>query len=92
MDGLINCEPSKSEALKVAHETENMLAKGSFTVKCWQFSQGSGARTAIELCVKNDKVTKPSGSVYMHTDMFKGTGDNLSAGCWLGSVARYCVV
>ena len=38
VDDLIDSEPSKSEALEVARETENVHAKGGFAVKCWQFS------------------------------------------------------
>ena len=35
VDDLIDSEPTKSEALEVARKTENMLAKGGFTAKCW---------------------------------------------------------
>ena len=82
VDDLIDSEPSKSEALAVACETENVLAKGGFAVKCWQFSQESGTRTGSELCVENDKVTTPSGSVHTPTNMLKGTGDTLRE-CWV---------
>lgn len=77
VDDLIDSEPSKSEALEVARETENVLAKRGFAVKCWQFSQESGTCTGSELCAENDKVTTPSGSVHTHTNMLKGTGDTL---------------
>ena len=38
VDDLIDSPPNKLEAMKLAHDAENMLAKGSLTVKCWQFS------------------------------------------------------
>ena len=42
VDDLIDSQPSKPDALEIALETENMLAKGGFAVKCWQFSGESG--------------------------------------------------
>ena len=38
VDDLIDSQPSTTEALKIAHETEEILAKGGFAVKCWQFT------------------------------------------------------
>ena len=49
VDDLIDSLPSKSEAIEGSRGTQNMLAKGGFTVKCWQFSQESGSRTGSEL-------------------------------------------
>lgn len=77
VDDSIDSEPNKSEALEVARETENVLVKGGFAVECWQFSQESGTHTGSELRGENDKVTTPSGSVHMHTNMKKGTRDTL---------------
>ena len=77
VDDSIDSEPNKSEALEVARETENVLVKGGFAVECWQFSQESGTHNGSELRGENDKVTTPSGSVHMHTNMKKGTRDTL---------------
>ena len=49
VDDLIDSQPSKSEALKIAKETEEMLTKGGFSVKCWQFSGESKPRVYEEL-------------------------------------------
>jgi hypothetical protein len=38
-DDPIDSRPTVSCALKVAEEAENMLAKGGFSVKCWQQSE-----------------------------------------------------
>ena len=38
VDDLIDSQPSTAEALTIARETEDMLAKGGFAVKCWQFT------------------------------------------------------
>lgn len=38
VDDLIDSRPSLSDAILVGKETEGMLAKGGFSVKCWQLS------------------------------------------------------
>ena len=35
VDDLIDSPPNKPKAMKLAHDAENMPAKGGFTVKCW---------------------------------------------------------
>lgn len=38
VDDLVDSFPTISKALNVAKETESMLSKGGFKIKCWQFS------------------------------------------------------
>ena len=45
VDDLIDSQPSTAEALKIARETEDMLVKGGFAVKCWQFTGESSPRS-----------------------------------------------
>ena len=47
MDDLIDSRPSVSDAVQVAKEVEDMLAKGGFTVKCWQLSGERSSRTSL---------------------------------------------
>ena len=77
VDDLIDSQPSTPAALKIACETQNILAKGGFAVKCWQFSGESSPRTGDKLYVKNDIVTTPDDPVHIHTNMLKGTDSNL---------------
>jgi len=77
VDDLIDYQPSKPETLKIALETEDMLAKGGFTVKCWQFTGESSPRTGKMLTVNNDMAVAPDGPVSMHTNMLKETDSNL---------------
>ena len=63
VDNLIDSQPSKPDALEIALETENMLAKGGFAVKCWQFSGESSPRVGNTLYTSNDMVTTIDGSV-----------------------------
>ena len=77
VDDLIDNQPSKPDALEIALETENMLAKGGFAVKCWQFSGESGPPVGNELFASNDMVTTPDGPVDTHTNMLKGSDGNL---------------
>ena len=49
VDDLIDSRSNKPDALKLAHDAENMLAKGGFKVKCWQFSGEEKARSGPEL-------------------------------------------
>ena len=47
VDDLIDSRPSVSNAVQVAKEVEDILAKGRFTVKCWQLSGERGSRTSL---------------------------------------------
>ena len=77
VDDIIGSHPRTSEAIQGSRETENMVAKGGFTEKCWQFSQESGTRTGSELSSKNDKANLPSGPHRTQTTMLKGTDGKL---------------
>lgn len=44
VDDLIDSVPDFSSALKLTAEVEDMLNKGGFCIKCWQFTGESGAR------------------------------------------------
>ena len=77
VDDLIKSQPSTLEAVKIAHETEHMLAKGGFAVKCWQFTGESSPRTGKMLPANSDMVVVPHGPVSMHTSMLKGTDRSL---------------
>ena len=54
VDDLVDSQPSTPEALKIVHETEDILAKGGFAVKCWQFAGESSPRTGKMLFVNSD--------------------------------------
>ena len=76
VDDLIDSKPSKLEALKIAKETEEMLAKGGFSVKCWQFSGESKPRVYEELIkpeVSDNNAERPKQRVVM----LKGTDEHL---------------
>ena len=77
IDDLIDSQPSTPEALKIAHETEDMLAKGGFAVKCWQFTRESSPRTGKMLSVSSDTVVIPDGPVSTYTNMLTGTNSNM---------------
>ena len=77
VDDLIDCLPSTPEALKVARETEDMLAKGGFLVKCWQFSGEPSPHTGKMLSDNIDTVVEHDGPVCTHTNMLKGGEQNL---------------
>ena len=53
---LIDSQPSTPEALKIAHETEDILAKGGFAVKCWQFTEESSPHTSKMLVSLSTRV------------------------------------
>ena len=76
VDDLIDSKPSKLEALKIAKETEERLAKGGFSVKCWQFSGESKPRVYEELIkpeVSDNNTERPKQRVVM----LKGTDEHL---------------
>ena len=77
VDDLNDSQPSTPEALKIARETEDMLAKGGFVVKCWQFSGESGPHTGKMLSVSKGTNLEPAGLVRTHTNMLKGSESNL---------------
>ena len=77
VDDLIESQPSTTEALKIAHETEEILVKGGFEVKCWQFTGDSSPRTGKMLSVNSDAVVALDAPLRTHTNMLKGTDSNL---------------
>ena len=77
VDDLIDSQPSTAEALKIARETEDMLAKGGFVVKCWQFTGESSPRTGEVLSENVDTLVAPDGAVCTHPNMLKGTDSSL---------------
>jgi hypothetical protein len=76
VDDLIDSRPSKPDALKIAKEAEDILAKGGFTVKCWQFSGETQPRVKQEL-LKMDLPEKSVESSDQGLIMLKGTDENL---------------
>ena len=76
MDDLIDSRPSKPDALKIAKETEEILAKGGFSIKCWQFSGESSSRIYEQLKETNEsrKIAEQSEQSVV---MLKGTDENL---------------
>ena len=77
VDNLIESQPTTTEALKIAHETEEILVKGGFEVKCWQFTRESSPRTGKMLSVNSDAVVALDAPLRTHTNMLKGTDSNL---------------
>ena len=77
VDDLIDSQPNTPEALKIAHEIEDILAKGGFAVKCWQFTGESSPRMGKMLSVNSDAVVVPDAPVSTNTNMLKGTDSNL---------------
>ncbi|CAB3991107.1 Hypothetical predicted protein [Paramuricea clavata] len=51
----IDSRPTVSCALKVTEEAENMLAKGGFSVKCWQLSGEESPRKTASECRRPPK-------------------------------------
>ena len=76
VDDLIDSRPSKPDALKIAKEAEDILAKGGFAVKCWQFSGETQPRVKEEL-LKMDLPEKSVESSDQELIMLKGTDENL---------------
>ena len=74
VDDLIDSRPNKPKAMKLAHDAENMLAKGGFTVKCWQFSGEEKTRSGEEL---QQTVVPEYKSNDLARPLLKGTGANL---------------
>ena len=74
VDDLIDSRPNKSEAMKLARDAENMLAKGGFTVKCWQFSGEVKTRSGEEL---QQTVVPEYKSNDLARSLLKGTDANL---------------
>ena len=77
VDDLIDSQPSTPEALKIAHEMEDILPKGGFAVKYWQFTGESSPRMGKMLSVNSDAIVVPDAPVRTHTNMLKGTDGNL---------------
>ena len=79
VEDLIDSQPSPPEALKIARETEDMLGKGGFVVKCWQFSGEPSPRTGKMLSVSDDTIVEPDGTERTHTNMLKGNAMQVTA-------------
>ena len=60
----------------IAKETEEMLAKGGFSVKCWQFSGELKSRVYAELS-KSEAPYNVTEHSKQRVVMFKGTDQNL---------------
>ena len=76
VDDLIDSRESKFKAIKVAKEAQDMLNKGGFSVKCWQFSGESKPREQqdlVEMEIPNDS----NSQLGQKPVMLKGTDDNL---------------
>ncbi|CAB4018942.1 Hypothetical predicted protein [Paramuricea clavata] len=76
VDDLIDSRPSKPDALKIAKESEDILAKGGFAVKCWQFGGETQPRLKEEL-LKLDLPEKSVESSDQRLIMLKGTDEIL---------------
>ena len=74
VDDLIDSRLNKSEAMKLAYDAKNMLAKGGFTVKCWQFSGEVKTRSGEEL---QQTVVPEYKSNDLARPLLKGTDANL---------------
>jgi hypothetical protein len=66
VDDIVDSFPSKETARSVVHEAEELLQKGGFRVKCWQFSGESDVTPgmdshAVPLLKGNDQVTRVLG-------------------------------
>ena len=73
VDDLIDSFKDKPEALKVAKAAENMLAKGGFHVKCWQFTGDAGSRKGGNL---DGEAAADKNEEHLR-DMLKGSDGNL---------------
>ena len=60
VDDLIDSRSTKAVALKLAQNIENMLHKGGFVLKCWQFSGEEKTRSGGDLHSEIDMEQKPS--------------------------------
>jgi hypothetical protein len=76
VDDLIDSRESKHKALKIAKEAQDMLAKGGFSVKCWQFSGESKPRGQQDL--ETEIPQNPYSKSDQQPVMLKGTHDNLT--------------
>ena len=73
VDDLIDSKPSQSDAIQVAQEAEDMLAKGGFSVKCWQLSGERSPRVSL----KHEDAHIASAEETKALNLLKGTGSNL---------------
>ena len=76
VDDLIDSSFTKAVALKLAQDTENVLHKGGFVLKCWQFSDEEKTRSGGDLHSDIDMEQKPSHLSRGHT-LLKGSDENL---------------
>ena len=76
VDDHIDSKPTLCSAVKVANETESMLAKGGFSVKCWQFSGEENPRANLAQ-LRLDHGNHSAQKVGHSISMLKGTDANL---------------
>ena len=76
VDDLIDSKPTLCSAVKVANETESMLTKGGFSMKCWQFSGEENPRVNLAQ-LRLDNGNHSAQKVGHSISMLKGTDANL---------------
>jgi hypothetical protein len=76
VDDLIDSRPTLESAVGLARESECMLAKGGFSVKCWQFSGEEAPRTNVAQ-IEYSCVSKPVRKVRNSVKLLKGTDTSL---------------
>ena len=77
-DDLIDSFPSKHEALSVAKETETILDKGGFKIKCWQFSGEPSQSSSLESQPSQaERLQTESESSKKQVTLLKGSQQNL---------------
>ena len=76
VDDLIDSRPTKDVALKLAQDTENMLSKGGFVLKCWQFSGKEKMRSSGKLNKAVDPEPEPN-ELLRARPLLKGSDENL---------------
>ena len=77
VDDLIDSQPTKPGALKLAQNTENMLHKGGFVLKCWQFSGEENTRASGELHEVIDSAEQKPNNLSPGRSLLKGSDENL---------------
>ena len=73
VDDIIDSFPSKNSAAQAAADTEKMLAKAGFLIKCWQFSgddcvtpaEGSKVHSPVSLLKGTDDITRVLGVAWI---------------------------
>ena len=76
VDDLIDSRPTKAVGLKLAQDAENMLRKGGFFLKGWQFSDEEETRSGGDMHNNMDLEQEPSNFSRERSSL-KGSGENL---------------